>query len=120
MAAYRLTEKLSVSRMGYQEEFLGNDARRRVASAEIEYRDGGTTLRAGLTHANDKLADGTTNKSTLAKLSGSQRLFGDKLELSAQTEFALNDQDESIDFPARHSIAARYADQIGYRARRGL
>ena len=105
---YRLNEKLSISALGYQEEFLGNDTRRRVASAEVEYRDGGTTVRAGLAHADDKLADGTTNKSTLAKLSGSQRLFNDKLELSAQTEFALNDQDESIDFPARHSIGARY------------
>ncbi len=107
-ARVRLNDKLSASALGYQEEFLGNDTRRRVASAEIEYRDGGTTVRAGLTHANDKLADGTTNKSTLAKLAGSQKLFGDKLELSAQTEFALGDQDENIDFPARHSIGARY------------
>ena len=105
---YRVNDKLSVSALGYQEEFLGNDTRRRVASAEIEYRDGGTTIRAGLTHANDKLTDGTTNKSTLAKLSGSQRLFNDKLELSAQTEFAINDQDESIGFPARHLVGARY------------
>ncbi len=105
----RLNDKLSVSALGYQEEFMGNDTRRRVGSAEVEYRDGGTTVRAGLTHANDKLADGTTNKSTLAKLSGSQKLLGDRLELSAQTEFALGDQDESIDFPARHSIGARYA-----------
>ena len=105
---YRVNDKLSVSALGYQEEFLGNDTRRRVASAELEYRDGGTTVRAGLTHADDKLADGTTNKATLAKLSGSQRLFNDKLELSAQTEFAINDQNESIDFPARHSIGARY------------
>ena len=105
---YRVNDKLSVSALGYQEQFLGNDTRRRVASAEVEYRDGGTTVRAGLTHADDKLADGTTNKSTLAKLAGSQRLFNDKLELSAQTEFAINDQDESIDFPARHSIGARY------------
>jgi uncharacterized repeat protein (TIGR01451 family) len=104
----RLNDKLSVSVLGYQEEFLGNDARRRVASSEIEYRDGGTTLRAGLTHASDKLADGTTNTSTLTKLGASQRLLNDKLELSAQTEFALNDQDESVDFPARHSISARY------------
>ena len=105
---YRVNDKLSVSALGYQEEFLGNDTRRRVASAEVEYRDGGTTLRAGLTHASDKLADGTTNTSTLAKLAGSQRLFDDKLELSAQTEFAINDQDESIDFPARHLVGARY------------
>ena len=105
----RLNDKLSVSAIGYQEEFMGNDTRRRVASTEFEYRHGTTTVRAGLTHANDKLADGTTNTSTLAKLAGSQKLLDDKLELSAQTEFAINDQDENIDFPARHSVGARYA-----------
>ncbi len=105
----RLTEKLSASLIAYQEEFFGNDARRRAAIGELEYRDGDTTLRAGFTHANDKLSDGTTNQSSLAKLGASQRLFGGKLELSAQTEFALADQDESVDFPARHSVSARYA-----------
>ena len=105
----RLTEKLSASLIAYQEEFFGNDARRRAAIGELEYRDGDTTLRAGFTHANDRLSDGTTNQSTLAKLGASQRLFDGKLELSAQTEFALGDQDESVDFPARHSVSARYA-----------
>ena len=104
----RLSEKLSASLIAYQEEFFGNDARRRAAISELEYRDGDTTLRAGLTHASDKLSDGTTNKSTLAKLGASQRLLDGKLELSAQTEFAINDQDESVDFPARHNISARY------------
>jgi hypothetical protein len=105
----RLTEKLSASLIAYQEEFFGNDARRRAAIGEFEYRDGDTTLRAGFTHANDKLSDGTTNQSTLAKLGASQRLFDGKLELSAQTELAINDQNESVDFPARHSVSARYA-----------
>lgn len=107
----RLTEKLSASLLAYQEEFFGNDARRRAAIGELEYRDGDTTLRAGLTHANDQLSDGTQNQSTLVKLGASQRLLDGKLELSGQTEFALNDQDESIDFPARHNMSARYAIQ---------
>jgi uncharacterized repeat protein (TIGR01451 family) len=103
----RLSDKLSASLIAYQEEFFGDDARRRAAIAELQYVDGDTTLRAGLTHADDKLSDGTHNKSTLAKLGAAQRFFGGKLELSAQTEFAINDQDESSDFPARHSISAR-------------
>lgn len=104
----RITDKLSASLIAYQEEFFGQDARRRAALSELEYTDGDTTLRAGLAYANDKLADGTTNTSTLAKLGASQRFFDNKLELSAQTELALGDQDESVDFPARHNIAARF------------
>ena len=105
----RINDHLSISALGYQEDYLQSDARRRAASAELEYRTGDTTLRAGITHANDKLEDGSTNKSTILKLAASQRLFDNKLELSAQTEFALGGQDESIDFPARHTVSARYS-----------
>ena len=109
----RLSEQLSASLIAYQEEFFGNDARRRAAIGEIEYRSDETTFRAGLTYASDALADGTTNESTLARLGASQRFFDGKLELSAQTEFALGGKDESIDFPARHNISARYQVNSG-------
>ncbi|MFM2409914.1 MAG: hypothetical protein RL481_742, partial [Pseudomonadota bacterium] len=106
---YRLTDKLSVSAIGYQEDYIGTDARRIAGAAEIEYKNEKTSLRAGITHADDRLADGSSNRSTLARLGGSQKFFGDKLEVDAQTEFALGGEDESIDFPARHRLGARYA-----------
>jgi uncharacterized repeat protein (TIGR01451 family) len=109
----RMTEQLSVSLIAYQEEFFGNDARRRAAIGEIEYRSDETTFRAGLTHASDALSDGRTNESTLARLGASQQFFDGKLELSAQTEFAIDGNDESIDFPARHNVSARYQVQSG-------
>ncbi len=108
-ARYRLSEALTVSALGYQEDFLQTGARRRAGTAEIEYRSNSTTLRAGLIHADDKLADGSTNQSTLVKLGGAQKFFGGKLELDAQSEFAISGKDESIDFPARHKFGARYA-----------
>ncbi len=108
-ARARINDELSVSGLAYQEDYLGNDARRRAASAELEYRTGNNSLRAGLTHANDDLGDGTVNKSTIAKLAGAQKFLDNRLELSAQTEFALGGQDSSIDFPVRHQLAARYA-----------
>jgi uncharacterized repeat protein (TIGR01451 family) len=108
-ARARISDALSVSALAYQEDYLTSDARRRAASAELEYRTGNSALRAGLTHANDNLGDGTVNKSTIARLAGSQKFLDNKLELSAQTEFALGGQDSSIDFPARHQFNARYA-----------
>lgn len=105
----RISENLTLSAIAYQEDYLQSDARRRAASAEIEYRSGDTTMRAGITHANDRLNDGSVNKSTIAKLGGSQKLFDGKLELNGQTEFAIGGEDSSIDFPARHRIGARYA-----------
>ena len=108
-ARYRLTDKVSVSALGYQEDYLETGARRRAGSAEIEYRNDKTSLRAGIIHADDRLADGSTNRSTLVKLGGSQKFFDGKLELDAQSEFAIGGEDESIDFPARHKVGARYA-----------
>tara|TARA_R110000824_G_scaffold22173_1_gene81553 strand:- start:1541 stop:6604 length:5064 start_codon:yes stop_codon:yes gene_type:complete len=108
-ARVRIRENLSLAVTGYQENFLMSDARRRAGSAELEYRTDNTSFRAGLVYANDQLSDGTVNESRLVRLGATQRLFDGKLELDAQTEFALGGQDESIDFPARHSFSARYA-----------
>ncbi len=107
-ARMRVSDNLSISALGYQEEYLSTNARRRAVSAEAEYRTGNSTLRAGLSHANDLLDDGSVNQSTIAKLAGTQKI-GEKLELTAQTEFAVGGQDSSVDFPARHSVGARYA-----------
>ena len=104
-----ISDNLSLAITSYQENFLVSDARRRAATAELEYRTDNTSFRAGLIYANDRLSDGTANESSLVRLGATQRLFGGKLELDAQTEFALGGQDESIDFPARHSFSARYA-----------
>ena len=108
-ARYRLTDKVTISALGYQEDYLETGARRRAGTTEIEYRNDKSSLRAGIIHADDRLADGSTNRSTLAKLGGSQKFFDGKLELDAQSEFAIGGEDESIDFPARHKIGARYA-----------
>ncbi|MDZ7587807.1 MAG: carboxypeptidase-like regulatory domain-containing protein [Parasphingorhabdus sp.] len=108
-ARVRMTNALSFNVTSYQEDFLDAGARRRAALGEVEYRKGDTSFRAGITHAEDQLADGRTNRSTLARLGATQRLLGGKLELDAQTEFALGGQNESIDFPAKHSFTARYA-----------
>ncbi|WP_417621525.1 hypothetical protein [Parasphingorhabdus sp.] len=108
-ARLRVRENLSLAVTSYQENFLTSGARRRAGTAELEYRADDTSFRAGMVYANDRLSDGTVNESALARLGATQRLFDGKLELDAQTEFALGGQDESIDFPARHSFSARYA-----------
>ena len=106
---YRINDKLSFAATAYQENFTDTGARRRAATAEVEYRSGDTSFRAGLVHAEDRLVDRTVNRSTLVRLGATHRLLDDKLEIDAQTEFALGGQDESIDFPSRHTFTARYA-----------
>ena len=104
----RVNERLSVSGKAYQEEYTDNGARRRAGEAKAEYRTGATRLLAAIAHAEDQLADGDVKRSTIARLGASQQLLDGKLEVDGQTEFALGGQDDSVDFPARHRVGARY------------
>lgn len=108
-ARVRLTDTLSASAKAWQEQYLVGDARRRAGEALLEYRTRATDLRAGVILADDRLADGREARSTLAQLGATRRLFGNRLEIDGQTEFALGDRDDSGDFPARHRLSARFA-----------
>ncbi|SBV33166.1 conserved exported protein of unknown function [uncultured Sphingopyxis sp.] len=108
-ARLKASRTLSVTGSAWQEDYLETGARRRAARALIEYDNGTSAARAGLTHADDRLTDGTRNRSNIVQLGATQRLFANRLELDAQTEFALGGKDASIDFPSRHRLGARFA-----------
>ncbi len=105
----RITPELSVVGSAWNEDYLGSAARRTAGRALAEYRTRALDLRAGLVIASDRLDDGRTASSTIAQLGATKRLFDNKLELDAQTELPIEGQNESIDFPARHKLSARYA-----------
>lgn len=106
-ARLRATRTLSLTGSAWQEDYLDTNARRRAARVLAEYDNGTTVARAGLTHADDRLTDGTQNRSNIVQLGATQRMFGKRLELDAQTEFALGGEDASVDFPTRHRLGAR-------------
>ncbi len=103
-----LSDTLSVIGSVWQDDSLSDTTRRRAAQAQVQLTRQRTDLRIGISHFNDRLADGSTNTSTVAEAGVTQRLFDNKLELSAATAIAL-DQAESIDLPARHRLGVRYA-----------
>ncbi|HWV59923.1 MAG TPA: hypothetical protein VN034_04670, partial [Sphingopyxis sp.] len=108
-ARVKASRNLSVTGSAWQEDYLETSARRRAARALAEYDNGNSVMRAGLTHADDRLTDGTRNRSNIVQLGATQRLFAKRLELDAQTEFALGGKDASVDFPTRHRLGARFA-----------
>jgi uncharacterized repeat protein (TIGR01451 family) len=107
-ARARLGDTWSLLGSAWHEDYLGSDARRIAARTLVEYRRPDFSARAGLTFADDRLADGRTARSTLLNFGATKRLLDNKLELDGQTEIPLGDS-ESVDFPARHRISARYA-----------
>lgn len=108
-ARLRATRTLSLTGSAWQEDYLDVGSRRRAARALVEYDNGTTVARAGITHADDRLSDGTSNTSNIVQFGATQRLFEKRLELDAQTEFALGGKDASVDFPTRHRLGARFA-----------
>jgi uncharacterized repeat protein (TIGR01451 family) len=108
-ARARLGTSLSLTASAWHEDYLLSDARRIAGRALLEYRGGDFTGRAGLTYADDRLADGREARSTLLQFGASRRFFSNRLELDGQTELPIGGSDDSIDFPARHRLAARFA-----------
>lgn len=103
-----ITEELTFTGSVWQDDSLTDAARRRAAQGQIALTRQSTNLRLGIVHFSDRLADGGNAASTVLEAGATQRLLGNKLELSAGTAVALG-KAESADLPARHRLGARYA-----------
>lgn len=106
-AKTRLSSAVSLGAQAWQEDQLGQGARRRAGSVDIQVRDALRTATVGVIYAEDDLSDGTSNRSTLLKFSGSHKV-GKKLYIDAGAELPIDDKDASVDFPARYQLGARY------------
>ena len=100
---------MSLTGSAWHEQYLGSDARRIAGRALIEYHGRDFSARAGLTVADDRLADGREASSQILQLGATRRFFANRLELDAQTELPIGGHDDSVDFPARHRLSARFA-----------
>ena len=103
-----IDDEFSVVGSAWQDDSLTDTNRRRAVQADLAYRSQNTDARVGIAHFNDRLADGTRNRSTVLELGATQRLANNKLELSATSSIAI-DGTESVDLPNRHRVSARYA-----------
>ncbi len=110
----RLTDRLSITGVAWHQDQLETAGTRTAADARIEYRRETGTVFAGGQYASDRGIDGHNRDSRLLTLGGSQTLFGDKVTVSGQTQFAPGGDSDSVDFPVRHQI------QLSYRIKPGI
>lgn len=103
-----LSQELSFVGSVWQDDSLIDAARRRAAQGQFVLTRQRTDLRLGLVHFDDRLANGGNASSTVLEAGATQRLFDNKLEISAGTAVALG-KAESVDLPARHRLGVRYA-----------
>ncbi|WP_292969224.1 hypothetical protein [Novosphingobium sp.] len=107
-ARVRITPDLSVVTSGWVDDSLTDGTRRVAVQSGLQWRTAKGDARIGLSHFNDRRADGSQAKSDVLEASVSRRFFDNKLELSAATSFALG-KSASIDLPERHRFTARYS-----------
>lgn len=103
-----LSQELSFVGSLWQDDSLVDAIRRHAAQGQLVLTRQRTDLRIGLVHFDDRLADGSEASSTVLEAGATQRLLGNRLELSAATAVALG-KAESLDLPARHRLGLRYA-----------
>ncbi|VWX54255.1 hypothetical protein [Novosphingobium sp. 9U] len=111
----RLTDRLSFAGSAWHQVNLDDEGRRIAADARVEYRALTGTLYAGAQLASDTGLSGRKRDSRLLTLGGSQRPFGQALEIFGETQLAVGGKDESIDFPVRHKLGLAYQVKQGFR-----
>ena len=107
-ARYLFDDSLSGTASLLQDESLVDAAQRRGAQVELAWRSPDTDARLGLARFEDRLANGARGVSTVLRTAASQRLFDNRLEIGADSSFALG-KATSLDLPPRHRLDLRYA-----------
>ena len=107
-ARLQINEPLSLTASTWYDDSLTDASHRFATQVGGLYRTAKTDARLGVAMMRDHLADGSDANSTVLEGGVTQRLAGNKLELSLASSLALG-QAESMDLPERHRFTARYA-----------
>jgi len=107
-ASYRFSKEFNASGEAYRHFNLDTDAERDLGEATVNYTGNRTTVHAGLRHAEDRLVDGTVNRSDQIIAGASRRMFSNRLQLRLDREQSLGANDDNPDFPTRTIIGADY------------
>jgi hypothetical protein len=106
-AGYPFTQKLTARGQAYRQYNLDTDAERDVAEVTLGFTKDNYTLRTGYLHAEDRLDDGTVNRSEQITTGASHRFLGDRLQLRADHAQSVWDN-QNADFPTRTILGADY------------
>jgi hypothetical protein len=115
-ASQRLTSTVSAQQSFFQEELLTTGDRRQAGEAQLEYRPGAWSYRAGLKAAEDlrRATPGSgfeadESQQALLLTSGIGRsFFAERLRLRLDREQTLRGENENLDFPTRTVFGAAY------------
>ncbi len=108
-----LNERLTVNAEALMQENLETGAERRVADADIMYRNQAMSANVGLLYAEDELTNGETFSSNLIDAGISQQVFDSALTLRLNGSYSLGGAAENSDYLSRVLVGADYAVMPG-------
>jgi len=106
--AYRFDERISGTGNIYRQYNLLTNATRDVAEGRLQYADKRYSSSAGILHADDRLGDGSSHRSTQLTLGGKVLTLYDRLTLSLEHAQSIG-RGGSSDFPTRTVLGADLA-----------
>lgn len=105
---YVLGNGLKLDAEAYHEEVLSTNAERDVFSTNITYTENKYSLSAGARMARDLDGAGQQLDSDLLLLGASRQMFDNRVQVRANAEIAVNDNDANPDYPSRYLLGADY------------
>jgi len=113
-ADYRFNRKVTVSADLYRRYDLETDAERDKGESRATYDNGDYRLYSGFRLAEDRLGDGTTDRSNMLLAGASRSFYENRLGLRLDHEQLLNSGDNSSDYPTRTLFGAdfRLTDRV--------
>ncbi|MFY7835722.1 MAG: isopeptide-forming domain-containing fimbrial protein [Novosphingobium sp.] len=105
---YRLNEAFAVTASAWFDDSLTDAAQRKAAEVNGVWRSRDTEARIGMAMFDDRLADGSTARTTTIEAGATKHFFDNRLEINGAASVALGAA-ESIDLPSRYRVGAAYA-----------
>jgi uncharacterized repeat protein (TIGR01451 family) len=106
--SYRLSEHWRINGQALRQHNLATTAQRDLDEAALVYTQDNYSLRSGLRLNEDRLGDGTKQRSELLTAGGSLTCLDQHLQLRLDHEHAIDDETAGVDFPSRTILGADY------------
>ncbi len=107
IATYRLRESLTMNGHVYRQSYLSTDSRRDFGQLKVNMTKKRLSAQGGIRYAEDRLTDGTINRSCQLMAGGSYKVWADRLELRLMREQSII-KNNNPDFPTRTTVGADY------------
>ncbi|MGD9189053.1 MAG: OmpA family protein, partial [Desulfobacteraceae bacterium] len=106
--SYRLSDHWRVNGQATRRHNLATAAERDLDEAALVYTQESFSLRTGLRLNEDRLGDGTAQRSELLTAGGTLRCLDRRLQLRLDHEHAMDNASAGADFPSRTTMGADY------------